>query len=180
MVNSMTDIMKQAEADVKAADSNRDAAVARATAAQADAVAAQKHAEEMHAVREWLRRLHSEPTEPDVWVETARTVKRTETAPATRFGKPVPEVALTDLCRQALEDLGGTARNRQICDRLVRDGHDVNLDKVRSSLAYLSRKTPPVVATDPGSGIWRLLHVNTSRSFVPAVTVPVNGTGGES
>ena len=115
-----------------------------------------------------------EPTEPP------KQAERMETPPATRFGKPVPELAQTDLCLRALENLGGTATNKQIRDRLVRDGHDVDLDKVRSTLKYLSRKKPPPVQTDVGSGLWRLRHANMPAPFVPAGTLPMNGAGGES
>jgi len=169
-MDGVTEIMKQAEADLKEAETASSAAQSRAIAAQADADAARERVREMRAVRDWLQ-LHSPSARPPNQAE------RTETPPQTRFGKPVPEVSQTELCVRALESLGGTATNRQIRDRLARDGNDFNLDQIRGTLKYLSRKTPPPVETDAGSGLWRLRRVGT---FVPAGTLPVNGAGGES
>jgi hypothetical protein len=170
---NMTDIMKQAEADLKEAEAASGAAQSRAAAAQADADAARERVREMRAVWDWLQ-AH------DQQAQSPTQTERTDTPPAMRFGRPVPEVAQTDLCLQALEDLGGTATNKQVRDRLVREGHDVNLDKVRSTLKYLSRKTPPSVETEVGSGLWRLRVVRKSAPFVSAGTQTMNGAGGES
>src|SRR6266568_449861 len=169
---NMTDIMKQAEADLKEAEAASGAAQSRAAAAQADADAARERVREMRAVWDWLQ-LHNQPTAQPTQAD------RTETPPATRFGRPVPEVAQTDLCLEVLASLGGTGTNKQIRARLARDGHDVTLDQVRGTLKYLSRKTPPPVETDAGSGLWRLRRGGTPASFVSADTLPMNGAGGE-
>lgn len=172
----MTDIMRQAEADLKEAEAASNAAQSRAIAAQADADAARERAREMRAVCDWLR-VHNQPTETPTRAEPS---ERREASATTRFGRPVPEVTQTDLCLQALADLGGTATNRQVRDRLARDGHEVNLDKVRATLKYLSRKTPPPVDTEVGSGLWRLRAAPTTPSFVTAGTPPMNGAKGDS
>jgi hypothetical protein len=178
MVN-VTDMIKQAEADLRDAEAASTAAQSRAIAAQADADVARERAREMRAVWEWLQ-LHNQQGETHTQAERSEQPERAETPPATRFGRPVSEVTQTDLCLRALENLGGTATNKQVRDRLVRDGHNVGLDQVRSTLKYLSRKTSPLVQTDPGSGLWRLRKASTPAPFVPAGTLPMNGTGGES
>jgi hypothetical protein len=176
---TMTDIMKQAEAEMKEAETASGVAQSRAAAAQADAEAARERAREMRAVWEWLQ-AHNQEAQPPMPAGRTEQPDLTETPAATRFGRPVSEVAQTDLCLQALESLGGTATNKQIRDHLVREGHGINLDKVRNSLKYLSRKTPPPVQTDNGSGLWRLRQGRAPAPFVPAGTLPVNGAGGES
>ena len=66
-------------------------------------------------------------------------------------------------CLDALEDLGGTASNKQISGRV-----DMDPDHVRGLLKYASGKKPnPPVVTEPGSGVWRL-------------TRALNGAGGGS
>jgi hypothetical protein len=170
---SMIEIITQAESDLRDAETASAAAQSRAIAAQADAEAALERVREMRAVREWLR-AHSQPV--DTAGQAAGPEQPKESA-ATRFGRPVPEVALTDLCLQALETLSGTATNKKIRDHLVRDGHDVGLDQVRSSLSYLSRKKPPQVQTDVGSGLWRLLRTAGTPAPFAASSPSINGAG---
>jgi hypothetical protein len=99
-----------------------------------------------------------------------------------RFGRPVPEVPKVDRCIDALQDLGGTATNKQISGRLLRDGIDIDPDHVRGLLKYASRKKPAPVTTEPGSGLWRLQRPVTPDPRVPlAAGGTLNGraTGGE-
>lgn len=161
-MNDLDEITRQAEADVEEYEALVVSADARVAAAQADAAAAGEKLSEARIVLEWLRRRrHAQPVAAPVGEHNGHAPSE----PLMRFGKPVPEEPLTDKCQEILEALGGTATNRQITDRLIRDGLDVDLDKVRGTLKYLSRKKPPSVATEPGSGLWRLLR-------------PENGVGG--
>jgi hypothetical protein len=178
-MDTLTEMIRQAEAEVQEREGRTVAADSRAAAAQADAAAEHEGLKEARIVLEWLRRRgQSQPVAAVAGMQSDRP----QPQPATRFGRPVPEISQADLCLQALEALGGTATNKQIRDRLLRDGHDVDLDKVRNSLKYMSRKTPPPVETDHGSGLWRLLRIpGTPAPFVPAGTLPMNGvSGGES
>jgi hypothetical protein len=152
-MNDLAEIIGQAEADVREQETLVTSADARAAAAQADAAAAREKLTEARIVLEWLRRRgHAQP----VAASLAKQADRAQSEPSMRFGRPVPEEPLTDKIQETLEALGGTASNRQITDRLIRDGLDVDLDKVRGTLKYLSRKKPPPVTTEPGSGWWRL------------------------
>ncbi len=177
-MNDLTDIIKQAEADVQAREAASTAADARAAAAQADAAAARESLKEARLVVEWLRR-HT-PAQPHA-APPGQQPERVQPQPATRFGKPVPEKALTDRCQEALEEFGGTATNKQILARLIRDGVDVNLEQVRNTMAYLSRKKPPMVTTEKGSGLWRLLRpVTPDPGRLLLASSTMNGaTGGE-
>ena len=76
------------------------------------------------------------------------------------FGRPVPEgPSKLKQCVEALEDLGGIASNKQISNRLLRDGIEIDTDHVRGLLKYASGKKPhPPVVTEPGSGVWRLVR----------------------
>ncbi len=178
-MNDLAEIIKQAEADVQEQEALAASADARAAAAQADAAAAREKLAEARIVLEWLRRRsHPQP----VAAFPLKQADPSASQPLMRFGRPVPEETLTDLCQRALEGLGGTATNKQIRDRLNRDGHDVDLDKVRGTLKYLSRKKPaPPVTTERGSGLWRLQRPVTPDAGVPsAAKATLNGaTGGE-
>ena len=177
-MNDLTEIIEQAEADVQEREAASAAADARAAATQADAVAARENLREARLVLEWLRR-HS-PAQPDA-APSGQQPGLVQPKPM-RFGKPVPDKALTDRCQEAVEEFGGTATNKQILARLIRDGVDANLEQVRNTMAYLSRKKPPVVATEKGSGLWRLLRPVTPDPQMPLLTgtAAMNGaTGGE-
>lgn len=172
-MNDVTEMIKQAEIEVQEREAASGAADSRAAAAQADAVVERERLKEARIVLDWLRR-RSQP----VAASPGQRAGQSQSQPATRFGRPVPEVALTDKCRDALEALGGTATNKQLVDHLRRNGHETDLDKVRASLRYLSRKKPPSVQTDPGSGLWRL--VSPSTSFTPAADAAGVSAAGEN
>jgi hypothetical protein len=154
-MNDLAEIIKQADADVEEQEALVASADARAAAAQADAAAAREKLAEARIVLEWLRRRgHAQPVAAPMGEHNGHA----QSEPPMRFGRPVPEEPLTDKCQEVLEALGGTATNKQITDRLIRDGLDVDLDKVRGTLKYLSRKKMPPVTTEKGSGLWRLVR----------------------
>jgi len=162
-MNDLTEMISQAEADVQERESLVATAEDRVAAAQADAASARDNLNEARIVLAWLRRRHD--AQP-VAASPAKQDGQSQSQPAMRFGKPVPEVPKLDRCMQALEDLGGAATNKQISKRVLRDGYEIDPDHVRGLLKYASRKKPPPVTTEPGSGLWRL-----QRSL--------NGAGGE-
>ena len=164
-----SDMVARAESDLRDAEAASTAAQARAEAAQADAAVAAQRAREMRAVLDWLRAQSDAPRTPAEPVE--------QTAPAMRFGRPVPKDAKTDLCVEALEKIGGSGSTRQVHDYLVREGHDLTMDQVRGALRYLAnRKTGSPVETTPGTGQYRL----RAAPFRPAVVTGLpaaNGAG---
>ncbi len=167
-------MMARAEADLREAEAASVAAQARADAAQVDAAAAARRAAEMRAVWEWLRTQTAQPPAP------AESPKQASKPQAMRFGRPVPETAITDLAHQSLENLGGQATTREIRDRLAREGHNFEQGQIRAAMRYLSKKNNPVVETTPGSGLWRLQGGQQAAPFRPAVTgfPAANGAGG--
>ena len=93
----------------------------------------------MRAVWEWLR---AQTDQPRVPAEPAGPAAATQVM---RFGPPVAENAITDLCMQALEKFGRPAKTRQLSDLLVREGHDISVAQVRGAMRYLATKknAPP-------------------------------------
>jgi hypothetical protein len=164
-MDSLTEMISQAEADVREREALAATADNRVTAAQADAAAAHESLNEARIVLAWLLR-HSE--DRPVAASSPSQDGQPQAQPEMRFGKPVPEKPKLDWCLEALEGLGGTARNKAISTRVVRDGGpEMDPDHVRGLLKYASRKKPPPVTTESGSGLWVL-----QRSL--------NGVGGES
>lgn len=156
-MDDLTELIEQAEADVKEQEALVASADARVAAAQADAAAARENLKEALGVVAWLRR-RSQP-QPVVPSPAART-DQPQSKPAMLFGRPVPEgPSKLKQCVEALEDLGGIASNKQISNRLLRDGIEIDTDHVRGLLKYASGKKPhPPVVTEPGSGVWRLVR----------------------
>lgn len=156
-MDNLAEIIKRAEADVREQETLLASAQARVAVAQADEAAARNRLEKAHIVLEWLsQRSHDQPEAPP-----AKQADQPKSTPKTRFGKPVPEgdSKLSQIL-EALEDLGGTANNRQLSNRV-----DMAPDHVRGLLKYASGKSNPPVVTEPGSGVWRL-------------TRSLNGAGG--
>ena len=164
-MDSLTEMITQAEADVREREALADTADSRVTAAQADAAAAHESLNEARIVLAWLlRRSEDRPGTASPPSQNGHS----QAQPAMRFGKPVPEKSKLDWCLEALEGLGGTASNKAISARVVRDGGpEIDPDHVRGLLKYASRKKPPPATTKSGSGLWVLQR---SR----------NGAGGES
>jgi hypothetical protein len=175
---TVTDLLKRAQAEAQEATAAREAAQARAAAAVADANAAVAHEEATHKTVAWIQQQTTEPAAP---VERTEQADRVPAPTATRFGRPVPEVPQTELCRRVLEDLGRPASTREIRDRLARDGHELSQSQVRSTLKYMARKPSFGVETETGSGVWRLQRSSAAAPFQGdgAVTgIPVlNGAG---
>src|ERR1039457_4128206 len=160
----MNQIIQKAATDLREAKADLATAEESSRAAKVREQNAYERVHAMQAVWDWLQ-VNGQPEEdlrdpagnhPATSVDQAAS----DDPPETRFGKPVPEVANTDLCFQALESLGKTASTKEIRARLARDGRDLSLDQIRGSLKYLSRKTPPLVETASGSGVWRVLDVS--------------------
>jgi hypothetical protein len=157
-MNDLDEIIRQAEGDVEELEGLLASAEARVAVAQADAAAVREKLEKAHIALEWWHeRSHAKP----VAASPAKRADQPESRPQTLFGKPVPEgdSKLKKLL-DALEDLGGTASNKQISSRV-----NMKPDLVRGLLKYASTKSHPPVVTEPGSGVWRL-------------TYSLNGAGG--
>jgi hypothetical protein len=168
------DIVARAEAQLKDAEAAAVAAQARADAAQADAAVAAQRAKEMRVVWEWLRTQSESPS-------PAESSGSAQELAAMRFGRPVPETANTDLCFRALETFGRPATTREIRDRVVQAGHDLEVGQVRGAMRYLARKSTSPVETTPGSGLWRLRDAQQAgpvQPGSPAVLPAANGAGG--
>lgn len=158
----VTDMLARAEADLREAEAASAAADARAAAAQAEATDKAQRAQEMRAVLDWLRARTAEPAAP---------ARREGHDGELRFGRPVPENPITQLSLDALEAMGGSGSNKQVRERLARDGHDFSQGQVRAALRYLSKKSDPPVTTQQGTGMWRL-----TRPRPPAIPA-ANGVG---
>lgn len=177
----MTGMQAKAEADLRDAQARFEAARSRAVAAAADEVEAQEHVKQMTAVRDWLRQ-QDQPPQPPAPAEQA---EGPQTQARTRFGKPIPEVALTERCFRALESFGRQASTTQIRDRLAAEGHEFTQIQVRGAMKYLAAKKPPMVETSKGTGVWRLSKAvkSATTNFTPAASaagVSVAGANGSS
>ena len=166
----ITGLKAKAEADLRAAEAKYETAHSRALAAQADEAAERENLARMKAVFEWVQ---GQDQPGDLPPGAVRHPTGPDTpANRTRFGRPIPEVAISDLCQQALESIGRSQSTRQLRDHLAADGHDFTVTQVRGALKYLSTKKPPVVLTTKGSGIWRLnkaAKAATTTSVTPTV-----------
>src|ERR1700690_2388676 len=147
-MDDLDTLVRQAETDVQDQEALVASADARVAVAQADAEEARSGLSEARIVLEWLRR-RGQP-QPDAAPPPDRT---DQPKPRLLFGRPMPEGdSKLKKCLDALEDLGGTASNKQISGRV-----DMDPDHVRGLLKYASGKKPnPPVVTEPGSGVWRL------------------------
>ena len=161
-MNDLEQIIKQAEADVQEYEALVASAEARVVAAQTDAAAARGKLSEGRIVLDWLRRRgDSEPVtaSPPDKTDQPDQADQSPAKPATRFGKPVPEgPSKLAQCLDGLEGLGGAASNKQISNRLRRDGIIISPEHVRGLLKYASTKKPALVTTEHGSGVWRLVR----------------------
>lgn len=153
MNDHLAELLKQAEADVQEREALVASAETRLAVAQADVASASAGLTEARIVLDWLRRRNgSQPAEAPPATQRDRPHP-----PHMRFGKPVPDgPSKLEQCLDALEDLGGAASNKQISNRLLRDGIVIKPEHVRGLMKYASDKTPPLVTTERGSGIWRL------------------------
>jgi hypothetical protein len=181
-------VLMEAEADLRQAQADYEEAHSRLAAAQANDDAALERLKEMQTVRDWLEQRDQARRGVQTRMDLAKTENRAIFEKpgeiVTRFGKPIPEVANTDLCLKVLESFGKPATTKQIRDRLARDGHELSQAQVRGSLKYLSRKKPPPVTTTSGSGLWKLRRPSLSSGHMvdPVAmlsTSTVNGHGEE-
>jgi hypothetical protein len=156
-VNELDGIVRQAESDIQDLEGLLASAEARVAVAQADAAAVREKLQRAYIALEWWReRGHTQP----VAESPAKQADRPEPQPKLLFGKPMPEDTKLKKLLDAIEDLGGTASNKQIGSRV-----GMKPDHVRGLLKYASGKNHPPVVTEPGSGVWRL-------------TRSLNGAGG--
>lgn len=157
-MNDLAEFIHQAEADVQEYEALVVSADARIAAAQADAETAREKLSKAQVVLEWLRqRNQPEPAEPSTASQNGHSQTRM------LFGKPAPEgPSKLSKCLDGLAGLGGTGSNKQISKRLLRDGVEIAPEHVRGLMKYASSKKPPLVTTEPGSGVWRLARVNGS------------------
>lgn len=156
-MNDLAGFIKQAEADVQEQEALLASAEERLAEAQADVTAASAKLAEVRIVLDWLcRRNGSQPME----APTAEQPDRSQSEePQMRFGRPVPDgPSKLQQCLDALGDLGSGASNKQISQRLLRDGVVMDPNHVRGLLKYASTKPNPPVTTKPGSGVWRLVR----------------------
>jgi hypothetical protein len=158
----VAEMIKQAEADLDRAEADLATARDQLLVAQEREQHARMRAREMQAIRDWLQAQH---------VADARsaTTSSAAEAGATRFGKPIPEISQADLCLRVLRSLG-RATTKEIRDRLAFEGHQLDTDQIRSSLRYLANKKPPLIGTNPGSGVWWLLEPSSKTRNPDAVS----------
>jgi hypothetical protein len=176
----MTEIKAKAEADLKAAEARYEAAHSRSIAAQADEAAELENLNRMRAATDWVRGL-DQPAEPQI-PAPAELAQGPQTRPRTMFGKPVPEVTVTELCLGALESFGRQASTKQIRERLKAEGHELTQTQVRGAMKYLLSKKPPMVETSKGTGVWRLSKAakSAATSFTPAASATGVSMTGEN
>lgn len=177
------EILKQAEADLQAAREELTAAQEQVRVAQEREQSARARTQEMQAVWDWLQR-HSKPeveapaapATPTAPVAPGPT-KPTDVTAQLLFGKPMPEVTHAEMCLRVLQSLGRKASTKEIRERLARDGHELSQEQIRGSLKYLSRKTPPLVETTTGTGVWRLKNAAPGASAASTNEFAMNGAG---
>ncbi len=150
----ITGLKAKAEADFQAAQEKYEASRSRALAAQAAEAAELENLAKMKAVLEWVEGQDRPAGHCPAAVRHANG--NGATAAKMLFGKPAPEVAISDLCFEWLEKYGRSASTQQVRGGLAADGNEFTMTQVRGALKYLSSKKPPMVETTKGSGIWRL------------------------
>lgn len=158
----ITEMIAQAEADFERAEADLLAAQDQTRVAKEREEHARMRAREMQAVRDWLRT--QQAVDEQATKATGSPTQLNGSATPMRFGRPVPEVPQTDLCLRVLRNFRRPASTKEVRDRLALEGHEVEVDKVRSSLRYLSTKKPPLVATNTGTGVWWVLDADHSIS----------------
>jgi hypothetical protein len=169
-------MLRQARADLEAARADLATAQEQVRAAREREQSAMIRTQEMQSVCDWLER-HVQPEEVTTDTPT-NVVEATRPPAATRFGRPVAAVSQADLCLQVLRSLGRSATTKEVRDLLARDGHENTIDNVRGTLKYLSKKKPPMVETQVGSGVWRLAEAGAFTRSELAVAAEMNGAGG--
>jgi DNA topoisomerase IA len=175
----LAEMIRQAEADLKKADTDVDVTDADVHRAQQANAAAKQRQVNMRATLSWLRQQaeHAEQAEQARIVEPTHVEQALVEEQAViqeRFGKPVPEVKQSDLCLMALEHLGRPSTTTEIREYLQREGYTYDQSQIRSALKYLGRKKSAPVES-PRTGVWRLTRPNPPE--LPTATMTLNGTG---
>ena len=178
-----TEMLREAEADLRKASTNVELRQADVDKAQAAYASAREQHAKMQATCEWIReRLRDRPEE----AASAAAAQPTLAAAAnpvpaptgTLFGKPMPEVTNTSLCVRALEQLGTSATTKEVREQIRKDGHELSQGQVRQTLKYLAdRKNPPVENPEPG--VW-LLARSAVVPLADATVLPLNNTARQS
>lgn len=184
---NLTQMLREAEADLRKADSEVELTQAEIERAQEANAAARQRQADMRATFDWLRQRlkdHPDDLSASVAESTSTQVKQTASIPAQEsdsavvadsqvaptsrkvFGKPVATVTLSSLTQEALEKLGRAAKTSEIRIKLLEDGHQYDQDQVRHALKYLARKKSSPVE-NPQPGVWQLRR-NGATSLSPA------------
>jgi hypothetical protein len=174
---NLTQMLREAEADLRKADSEVELTQAEIQRAQEANAAARQRQANMRATYDWLSQRLKDHSDDDLSASVAEStspqVKQTASIPAQEsdsavvadsqvaptskrvFGKPVPQVTLSSLTEEALEKLGRAATTREVRIKLQEDGHQYDQDQVRHALKYLARKKSSPVE-NPKLGVWQL------------------------
>ena len=195
------DLFQQAQGDFLQAKARAEETAAAIRRAHADDAEAQEELARMQNVLDWFEQRrpqkHDEPEErtatsvpatPElIPSEPARAMNLSDRT-ATSVPAP-PELIpseparvkkqaknLSDLVHDAVEQLGGSARNPEILEHLQGDGYDFTALQVRGSAKHLA-KTGRLVSG--GYGIWSLPPMPSSHNSPAVVDGPaMNGAGG--
>jgi len=159
------DLYEQAKADflrAKAADEEVDAAIRQAQAKKPET---QAEVARMQNVLDWFeQRRPQRRDEPQ-----ERTAEPVPAPPEPASTEPAPaKKNLNDLVSDAVEKLGGSAKNSEILEYLRREGHDYDALQVRGAAKHCGRKGTLVSG---GYGIWNLPPATPpSHHFPPAAS----------
>lgn len=183
MTAMYTQMLEDAEADLRKANMNVELREQDVQRAQTAHVAAREQQAKMQATCDWLReRLRDLPEEaataPAPQPTPAPIAKPAAASTGTLFGRPVPEVTHAELCRNALEHLGKSARTREIREQIREFGHELDQGQVRSALKYLARRRGSGVE-NPEPGVW-LLRPDGEAASTDATVLPLNASVHES
>jgi hypothetical protein len=137
------DLVQRARADFQRAKARAEETAAGVRQAQAIDADAQAELARMQSVLDWL--------EQHLPQERDESQERIAGLPAPR--EPEPAMNLSDRVRMAVEQLGGSAKNEDIREHLLRLGHDYAPLQIRGSAKYLATKGKLVSG---GYGIWHL------------------------
>ncbi|HEV2451415.1 MAG TPA: hypothetical protein VGS62_05770 [Streptosporangiaceae bacterium] len=139
------DLVQRARADFQRAKARAEETAAGVRQAQAIDAGAQAELARMQSVLDWLEQ---HLPQERIAVPVPGSIPG---LPATR--EPEPAMNLSDRVRMAVEQLGGSAKNEDIREHLLRLGHDYAPLQIRGSAKYLATKGKLVSG---GYGIWHL------------------------
>lgn len=166
----VTDMIRNAEAELRQAELNDENAEAEVQRAEAARAGTQAEVARMKGVLDWL---HQQ--------KLSESPDRTATPPPSPApDRPAATMNQSELCLWVLEQSGHPMTTTEIRKSLEHVGYSYNQMQVRSALKYLGRKTPPRVKGEDGA--WQLPRTDMPTSFPPAAatdTPALNGARGE-